>query len=1192
MSIQQTFYGVDGVSVNYTQTKYIANKQHCGVLMKRIDDDTWDNLPVADFDLQDNTIKLVSAISGLVYSQIEIRVVDNADELVTLDSLYADKTTLDSLFADKVALDSLFADKVTLDSLYADKATLDSLYADKATLDSLFADKATLDSLFADKATLDSLYADKATLDSIYADKVGLDAIYANLTEILLASDYATAAAASAIAADLSAQSISTENISATSVISNGLITSGVLALPTEEVTGSIPVLYTGNGISKDVPVHGGAIGSEEVTNGTFDTDTTGWISNSGGILNVSGGELVITGTGGDSTFGASQLISGAIDGTLYLLTIDIISTTGSVSVLVGTSKGQNDLGSETGIASTKTVAFQFIGGSSTYIAINEFGDGTTCTIDNVSVKEVSPLQIANDNGDGTTLAEDWVTGQSYDVDDIYIDNSTDGDALAYRLTQTDTTNTVSPRTNANWVLETNQYGGRFWFKNRDATGHNLVADSIRGEGHQIYTNLTNTESESSGTTTSFNPLSISVDNDAVVNDNAKDYVVWVDQTTRKTAGYRTDAGDMQNSKNNTGTDLMATDSAGNPCIIHYHPTTGFFILMDEGNGVAGTTKPHMLQNLLGTITRKQLTTTAKSWLVYNKISGATEYMKLETTGASASETTVWNDTEPTEDNFTVGSGATGNSNGEQYITYGQADSDNHYIGAYTGTGAVGNVVDFGLDMTVDGSYVMYKRLNSATNWAVVDNVRGDINRIFPNTSTAETFNIDPLITFTTTGIIVDDTAGEINASGGLYLIQAYSPKYNQPTGGSEITVNSGIDLTYTQGIGLTNLQETTSAHTVDLSAFAGDTAYILKERGSDARTSHNKIMYAQERGTISGAFLNTLTKTVDVQNFQSRASTATYVDGGVLKYAEIDEARFEDGDLLIESGSENICLYSQDFSNATWDKNGAITITQDTAEEMALDGTQTACKVTDLGEEVSINVKRFGTGDLVNIVVTDVMTGEGQRLSATITLASNNDGIQVRLFSNNSSNIFYIWGAQLEEQSSATSYIPTTTTAVTRAADIYNTYSTDLVALGECKVDTQGNAFDLVEYEPLQSYFNKIIATDDIETQGEFIGKNACTAWVNFDGTTTPPTIRDSFNVNDVVRTATGKYTIYFTVDMDNVNYSDSYGGKRTDTALGTVSTYDKQVGSYKIITSQSGTGTTYDNWEDVSMNILGGKS
>lgn len=55
----------------------------------------------------------------------------------------------------------------------------------------------------------------------------------------------------------------------------------------------------------------------------------------------------------------------------------------------------------------------------------------------------------------------------------------------------------------------------------------------------------------------------------------------------------------------------------------------------------------------------------------------------------------------------------------------------------------------------------------------------------------------------------------------------------------------------------------------------------------------------------------------------------------------------------------------------------------------------------------------------------------------------------------------------------------------------------------------------------------------------GTIQAKNAATAWVNFDGTTTPPTIRDSYNVRDVVRTATGKFEIFFEEDMDNANYS-----------------------------------------------------
>ena len=57
----------------------------------------------------------------------------------------------------------------------------------------------------------------------------------------------------------------------------------------------------------------------------------------------------------------------------------------------------------------------------------------------------------------------------------------------------------------------------------------------------------------------------------------------------------------------------------------------------------------------------------------------------------------------------------------------------------------------------------------------------------------------------------------------------------------------------------------------------------------------------------------------------------------------------------------------------------------------------------------------------------------------------------------------------------------------------------------------------------------------------GTIQAKNAATAWVNFDGTTTPPTIRDSFNVSDVVRTATGTYYCYFASYMDNTNFAVS---------------------------------------------------
>jgi hypothetical protein len=48
-----------------------------------------------------------------------------------------------------------------------------------------------------------------------------------------------------------------------------------------------------------------------------------------------------------------------------------------------------------------------------------------------------------------------------------------------------------------------------------------------------------------------------------------------------------------------------------------------------------------------------------------------------------------------------------------------------------------------------------------------------------------------------------------------------------------------------------------------------------------------------------------------------------------------------------------------------------------------------------------------------------------------------------------------------------------------------------------------------------------------------------ACRAWVNFDGTTTPPTIRASGNVASVTRNSTGNYTVTFTTAMQDASYS-----------------------------------------------------
>jgi hypothetical protein len=52
------------------------------------------------------------------------------------------------------------------------------------------------------------------------------------------------------------------------------------------------------------------------------------------------------------------------------------------------------------------------------------------------------------------------------------------------------------------------------------------------------------------------------------------------------------------------------------------------------------------------------------------------------------------------------------------------------------------------------------------------------------------------------------------------------------------------------------------------------------------------------------------------------------------------------------------------------------------------------------------------------------------------------------------------------------------------------------------------------------------------------------CRAWVNFNGTTSPGTIRASFNVSSVTKGGTGLYTVNFTNALSDANYAYEFSG------------------------------------------------
>ena len=211
-----------------------------------------------------------------------------------------------------------------------------------------------------------------------------------------------------------------------------------------------------------------------------------------------------------------------------------------------------------------------------------------------------------------------------------------------------------------------------------------------------------------------------------------------------------------------------------------------------------------------------------------------------------------------------------------------------------------------------------------------------------------------------------------------------------------------------------------------------------------------NKVWAAKEESVLAYNDINNNYKPLPFSF--SRASIGTRVNkDGLIEtmgqdIARIDYSDSADGVLLLEDSSTNLITYSEDFSQWTALNNVVVTDNFTTSP----DGTQNAAKLvfdgtadgrielsagvggtttqsvylkTESGtQNVSIGA---GSTDLTEFTITD----QWVRYSHT------GGGNFPRILCNDAATI-YVYGAQLEQLSYPTSYIPTSGSTVTRAAE------------------------------------------------------------------------------------------------------------------------------------------------------------
>jgi hypothetical protein len=179
-----------------------------------------------------------------------------------------------------------------------------------------------------------------------------------------------------------------------------------------------------------------------------------------------------------------------------------------------------------------------------------------------------------------------------------------------------------------------------------------------------------------------------------------------------------------------------------------------------------------------------------------------------------------------------------------------------------------------------------------------------------------------------------------------------------------------------------------------------------------------------------------------------------------------IDFLNDSNGALLLEPSRLNVATYSEDFSNGVYTQtNGTVTINN----AISPDGTQNAdtwtatsgsaqlqgVVVITSGVQYTMSIylkRKTGTGQVSlrgvsNTSTPITITDEWQRYSVTLTSTDTNGRYGVLLL--NSGDEVYVWGAQLEAGSYATSYIPTQGATATRVAETCNDAGNDQVFNG-----------------------------------------------------------------------------------------------------------------------------------------------
>jgi len=218
-------------------------------------------------------------------------------------------------------------------------------------------------------------------------------------------------------------------------------------------------------------------------------------------------------------------------------------------------------------------------------------------------------------------------------------------------------------------------------------------------------------------------------------------------------------------------------NSNGNTFISHaFRRAPGFFDVVAYGSD--NTTSQTISHNL--TVTPEmfivKVRDTTAAWGVYHKDVGNTAILRLNSIGGPLTSVDYFNNTSPTETDFTVGTYFNGQvGHPTKYIAYLFATLPGvSKVGSYTGNGT-SQTIDCGF--TTGARFILIKRTDSTGDWYVWDSARGIVAGNDPhlslNTDAAEVTGDDSVDAESTGFIVNQDAATNVNVSSAEYIFLA-----------------------------------------------------------------------------------------------------------------------------------------------------------------------------------------------------------------------------------------------------------------------------------------------------------------------------------------------------------------------------------------------------------------------------------